>query len=342
MELRMKKLACLLVLAGSGCPDVKVDNDEISGPVVEFDPARSVATGARFLPFPNDLVRDPTTGKLNLSAQACESATSKATREGILNKLDGFGTYEAALVVTFTSEVDMASLEGNVVLYQITNQGTAIDPGAAVSVPLILRKTQSVRLLPDACTTPSLVNAVVAVPMVPLTQKSTYVAAILKGVKDTTGAEFTGSYTWGLVNASEAPVTLDAAGNVVSERRPRAARAAAVARPSLEGACEGARLPRCSSERATAHGQPRRVPVHDADGERSTRSVRDRQSGFEALGPGLLRRPFDIDHGGQIRAALRHLQRKRSADHHGCREGAVLLEARARRLRSAGRGLRSW
>jgi hypothetical protein len=188
--------------------------------VVEFDPARSVATGARFLPFPNDLVRDPTTGKLNLSAQACESATSKATREGILNKLDGFGTYEAALVVTFTSEVDMASLEGNVVLYQITNQGTAIDPGAAVSVPLILRKTQSVRLLPDACTSPSLVNAVVAVPMVPLTQKSTYVAAVLKGVKDTTGAEFTGSYTWGLVNASEAPVTLDDAGNVVSERTP--------------------------------------------------------------------------------------------------------------------------
>src|SRR4249920_1657363 len=134
MEHWMKKLACLLVLAASGCPDVKVDADETGGPVVEFDPARSQATGARFLPFPNDLVRDPTTGKLNLSAQACETPTAQVTRETILNKLDGFGTYETALAITFTAEVDMASLDGNVVLYQMTNAGTAIDPGTAVSI----------------------------------------------------------------------------------------------------------------------------------------------------------------------------------------------------------------
>ncbi|HUS31412.1 MAG TPA: hypothetical protein VMZ53_23030 [Kofleriaceae bacterium] len=216
----MKKLACLLVLAASGCPDVKIDPDETGGPVVEFDPARSQATGARFLPFPNDLVRDPTTGKLNLSAQACESATSKATRENILNKLDGFGTYETAIAITFTAEVDAATLDGNVVLYQMTNQGTALDAASAVSVPLLLRKTTSARLLPDACTSPELVNAVVAIPMVPLKQKSTYVAAVLKGVKDTTGNEFSGSATWGLVNAAQAPVTLDDAGNVIGERTP--------------------------------------------------------------------------------------------------------------------------
>jgi pimeloyl-ACP methyl ester carboxylesterase len=221
MEHWMKKLACLLVLAASGCPDVKVDPDETGGPVVEFDPARSVETGARFLPFPNDLVRDPTTGKVTLGEPKCaESATAKATRENILNKLNGFGTYETALVVTFTAEVDMATAMDNVVLYQITNQGTALDAATAVKIPLLLRKSQSYRFLPDDCTTPDVVSSLVAVPMIPLTQKSTYVGAILKGVKDTSGNDFRGSSTWGLVNAAEDPVTVDDAGNVVSETTP--------------------------------------------------------------------------------------------------------------------------
>src|SRR5438445_1532162 len=124
MERWMKKLAWLLVLAASGCPDVKVDGDETGGPVVEFDPAKSVATGARFVPFPNDLIRDPMTGNIAMGAPGCpESASSQATREGILNKLDGFGTYQTAMSVTFTSEVDATTLDGHVVLYQMTNAG---------------------------------------------------------------------------------------------------------------------------------------------------------------------------------------------------------------------------
>jgi len=107
----MKKLlACALVATMSGCPDVKVDPDEAAGgPTVEFDPARSQLTKARFIPFPNDLVRDPMTGKINLPEQACESPTSKATRENILNTLDGFGTFETAMQVTFTQPVDAKS-----------------------------------------------------------------------------------------------------------------------------------------------------------------------------------------------------------------------------------------
>ncbi|HTL36335.1 MAG TPA: hypothetical protein VL326_24550 [Kofleriaceae bacterium] len=221
----MKKLACLLVLAASGCPDVKVDADETGGPVVEFDPARSQETGARFVPFPNDLARDPMTGKVSLGAPMCpESPAAQATRENILNKLGGFGTYEVGLAVTFTAEVDMASLTGNVVLYQMTNEGTALDPSTAVSIPLLFRKSMSYRTypqaLPNGCDSPEAVNSVVAVPMVPLKQKSTYVAAFLKGIKDTSGNDFHGSATWGLVNAAEEPVTVDDAGNVVAERTP--------------------------------------------------------------------------------------------------------------------------
>ena len=50
-----KFLACLLVVATSGCPDVKTDPGEgpgegRSGPIVEFDPSNSI------VPFPNNLV----------------------------------------------------------------------------------------------------------------------------------------------------------------------------------------------------------------------------------------------------------------------------------------------
>ena len=56
------------------------------GPIVEFDPSN------RIIPFPNNLLIDPMTGLVNLPAQCNESATAKATREQVLNKLDGFGT----------------------------------------------------------------------------------------------------------------------------------------------------------------------------------------------------------------------------------------------------------
>ncbi len=77
-----------LLIAASGCPDVKVDNDEIGsgGPVVEFDP------GNKIIPFPNNLLLDPTTGKVNVPASCGEGAASMATRVGVVNKLDGFGT----------------------------------------------------------------------------------------------------------------------------------------------------------------------------------------------------------------------------------------------------------
>ena len=216
----MKKLlACMLVAVTSGCPDVKIDENETAGPTVEFDPAKSLATGARFIPFPNDLVRDPTTGKLNLGEQACETAATKATREGILNQLDGFGTYEAAVQVSFTDEVDEASLMGNVALYQITNGATKIDPANAVSVPITIRKGTTYRQQNGKCDMPDVVNTIAIIPLIPLQQKSSYVAVVMKGVKDVDGKDFGASSTWGLVAAAEDPVTVED-GVIVSDRTP--------------------------------------------------------------------------------------------------------------------------
>ena len=223
----MKNLmACLLVVTTmSGCPDVQVDPDEVGGgPTVEFDPARSQALKARFIPFPNDLARDPTTGKVNLSEQNCETPASKLTRENVLNKLDGFGTYETAMQVSFTAPVDEASLADHIVMYQLTDQGMPLTPSAATQpIPItIVRVGTTPRFaVAGKCAREDaeLVNAVTFVPNVPLKQKSTYFVALLKGITSG-GKEFSPSYTWGLVASKTPPVVLDDSGNIVSDLTP--------------------------------------------------------------------------------------------------------------------------
>jgi pimeloyl-ACP methyl ester carboxylesterase len=222
----MKNLmACLLVITMSGCPDVQVDPDEVGGgPTVEFDPARSQAQKARFIPFPNDLARDATTGKVNLSEQNCETPASKATRENILNKLDGFGTYETAMSVSFTTPVDEASLADHIVMYQLTKDGMPLTPSASTQpIPVtVVRVGTSPRFSqPGKCALADaeMVNTVAFVPNIRLDQRSTYFVALLKGVTSG-GVEFSPSYTWGLVASKTPPVVLDENGNIVSDLTP--------------------------------------------------------------------------------------------------------------------------
>jgi alpha-beta hydrolase superfamily lysophospholipase len=202
-------LACALVVL-SGCPDVDVDPGEtqgnlpaVDGPTVEFDPANSI------IPFPNNLVINPATGKVTIPAPACETPAAKAVREGVLNQLDGFGTYEAAMQVTFTSEVDLTSLQGNVVMYERKNMGTDVNPSAATPVPLVFKQGAALRFDPANCqAAPAIVPAVNIIPAIPLDQKSTYTVAILDGIKTTDGKPFIPSPTWALVRQSTDPVTL--------------------------------------------------------------------------------------------------------------------------------------
>jgi dienelactone hydrolase len=216
----MKKLmASLLVLAASGCPNVEVDTDEIhqTGPVVEFDPARSQLTGARYLPFPNDLVRDPKTGKLSLGTQACENPASALTRTNVLNKLDGFGTYEVGIQISLTAPADAASLPGRVVLYKMTGEQAPLTK----PVPTVVRVGTTRRFSNDDCANPETVNTIVIVPTVPLDDKSTYVYALRRGIVDgVDGTAFEPALTWSLVASTTPPVVLDAQGNVVSDRTP--------------------------------------------------------------------------------------------------------------------------
>ncbi len=224
-----KFLACLLVVTASGCPDVSVDPGEgsdlppIDGPTVEFDPANSI------IPFPNNLVlcqtgtdatgAPCTMGKLAIPPAACESATAKQIRTQVLNKLDGFGTFEAAMQVTFTEAVDETTLTGNIVMYQRAKGAMSNDPTSAHLVPTKLVTGSALRFDPAACATPASINAVNIIPLVPLDEKSTYTVAVLQGVKTADGKDFIPSFTWALVRQKTDPVTV-VNGMVTAENTP--------------------------------------------------------------------------------------------------------------------------
>ncbi len=210
----MKKwLACLLAVTASGCPDIQTDADETGGPLVEFDPKNKI------VPFPNNLLLDRTTGKINLPASCNESATAKALREGVLNKLDGFGTYQTAMSVTLTAPIDMASAADKVLLYKRSADGVAVDPTTANPIPVVVLPGTSIRYDAD-CMNPGPVASVTIVPLAPLDQRSTYVVALKAGIKSTDGEDYRASSTWALVRQAESPVTFDDNGNLVSERTP--------------------------------------------------------------------------------------------------------------------------
>jgi dienelactone hydrolase len=210
----MKQLACLfLILAASGCPDIKTDSNETStAPVVEFDPANKI------IPFPNNLLLDPTTGKVSLPAQCGETPAVKALRENVLNQLDGFGLFEAALTATFSEGVDPASLMDHIVVYKRASGMTAVDPAAAVPVPIVTQLTTTIRFDPT-CTTPNTVPQLIIIPRAPLEQKSTYVVALLDGIKTLSGASFEPSSTWRLVRGKDDPVTVKD-GVIVADQTP--------------------------------------------------------------------------------------------------------------------------
>lgn len=204
MTQQVLRLAIASALALTGCgPSIDVDPGEGVGdtpaalPTAEFDPANSI------LPFPNNLAIDPATKRVALPAQPCEGPASKAVREGVINKLDGFGTYEAAITTTFTVAPDMASAATSVKLYALGGAG-------ATEVPVAVLPGMAIRYKDAAsCATPALVPELVVVPMVPLAQKSTYALAVLDTLKTADGQAFEPSATWVLTRSKVEPATFD-------------------------------------------------------------------------------------------------------------------------------------
>jgi len=193
--MRSQWLACVLVLAG--CPDVSTNSNEGGGPIVEFDPLNAV------IPFPNNLVVSPVTGKVSIPPSACETPLAKATREGVLNKLDGFGTFEVPITATTSEMPDAATLATSAHLYK------RLPTPSTTEIPIATFVSVSLRFDPADCTAaPAQIPELVVVPKVPLDPNSTYTLAIVDGLNTADSKPFKASFVWGLTRQSEDPVTL--------------------------------------------------------------------------------------------------------------------------------------
>lgn len=212
-----KWFACVaLASLSAGCPSADIDENEVGAPpTVEFDPANKI------IPFPNNLLLDPATGKLALPATCNpnggpESPTAQQLREGVLNQLDGFGTWKPTLNVTFTEPVDMASLADHVFLYKIAAAGSPLDPSGEQAIPVTPIATQTARFDAD-CQNPALVDQVTFVPNVPLDGNSTYVLGLTEGVTTAEGVAFEPSFTWRLVREADPVVSFGDDGSIVEQ-----------------------------------------------------------------------------------------------------------------------------
>lgn len=222
-----KTLALVGAIAAAGCVSVDTDaNEKNPNPSdaarVEFDPGNSV------VPFPNNLLLDRTTGKVNLPAQCGESPTAGALRQLVVNALDGFGTFKTAMRVTFTKPVDMTSLvdaaapmdpaKANIRMYRRATGTTVVDPAMAQAIPLAFIPGKTVRF-DSSCGNPTEIDSLTIVPRVPLSARSTYTIVVLSGLKSADGASFAPSSTWGLVRQKDNPVTVEN-GVIISDRTP--------------------------------------------------------------------------------------------------------------------------
>jgi hypothetical protein len=231
-------LVLVFAFASAGCPSIDNDGNEVTeSPTVQFDPSSSI------VPFPNNLVRDPATGRVNLPQQCNESAAQTALRTGTLNQLNGFGTFKTAMSFTLSepldADTDVATLRANIKVFKRATGTTPVDPASATEVPILIQPSTTFRYDNGCMMPPVEVSSIVIVPFVtdeatgaplaPITleENSTYDVMIGTGLHaddgaagTTSGPAFTASFTWEFVRQADNPVTINEQGQIIAERTP--------------------------------------------------------------------------------------------------------------------------
>ncbi len=152
--------------------------------VAEFDPAASV------VPLPNDLARDPTTGKVVVPPSATDTAAQKEFNEKYLGALTGFPSESTASVV-FDGNLDPASVNAQTVL----GLDLTAAPAPIAINPQLDPVTHTISVAPPAggwLRGHRYAIVVVAGP---------------NGVRGAGGVPVVGSATWALVSSSNPVVT---------------------------------------------------------------------------------------------------------------------------------------
>ncbi|MBI2374468.1 MAG: Ig-like domain-containing protein [Deltaproteobacteria bacterium] len=169
---------------------------------IEFDPL------AGKLPFPNvQLMTTPTVSvtpagtrpdvKVTLPINpctttgqtGCDSPSAVGLKMG-LNTLNGFST-TSPMSVTLTRDVDAASLEGKVVMYEVADSGSAVGS----PVPIMVETSSK----------SDVAQATIRItPVNPLKQNTNYVVAVLKGILDANGKPVMPGTTYSLLKSDDA------------------------------------------------------------------------------------------------------------------------------------------
>ncbi|HEX8441092.1 hypothetical protein [Archangium sp.] len=175
----------------------------VSLPEATFDPQNNV------VPFPNDLLRDPDTGRVSLPVPSNAPAEQKALLQG-LNGLDGFST--TMPIVSENSDtlgaIDVGRLQASLLpaatrFVKVTATGAV--PQLDVDVCLDCASSKKA----DG-STPSNPSQLQFVPRLPLAEKTTYAVVLTTGLKNEKGQRVVPSGTFALLRSS-APL-VDAAG----------------------------------------------------------------------------------------------------------------------------------
>lgn len=158
-----------------------------------FDPANGV------IPFPNNLLLQGTTD-LTLNIPVDPTAPDAGPKLA-MNALDGFST-TAPWSMTFSAPIDAASIAGNVHMYEVTLSG----PGGGVTgvVRELASPQEFVATLAPSDTTGA---TLAIVPTAPLKERTSYLAVVTNGIKDASGGNVRGSFTYLLATGHNALCT---------------------------------------------------------------------------------------------------------------------------------------
>ncbi|MEC9466764.1 MAG: Ig-like domain-containing protein, partial [Myxococcota bacterium] len=183
----MKKLLGFLLVAGlTACaPTVEIDDTDSQDTVaiVEFDPANSI------VPFPNNLLLDPTTGILNIPAGCFETEGETTLRANLLNQLDGFALVDTPIATTFSEAVDLESVADKVMVMNMAD-GSTVD---VLPVGLTTSRWDA------TCSTFSTdIPQMALIPTSTLKPNTNYAVILKNGITSVNGNTFKASAVWGL------------------------------------------------------------------------------------------------------------------------------------------------